>query len=69
MVCDFNNIITPVPYSYELNTNVQLMYTIHCIDISTKFSFNNFRIKEPSFHHTYSRMHTQIDFGNSGNNT
>jgi len=23
------------------------------------------RIKEPSYHHTYSRMHNQIDFGNS----
>jgi len=29
-----------------------------------KVSERAHRIKEPSFHHTYSRMHTQIDFGN-----
>jgi hypothetical protein len=30
-----------------------------------KVSERAHRIKEPSFHHTYSRMHTQIDFGNT----
>jgi len=30
-----------------------------------KVSERAHRIKEPSYHHTYSRMHTEIDFGNT----